>query len=147
MEDNLTEKSIEQKQSVPWEQRKEKGLLKALWETTKEVLFHLEEFFDKLVGVESFSAAFWFYVVINIPSVNYVQSLVNKENRNDLNVIPLSIIQRDNYAFLRGRNRGMIIVLDHAVIDHITTNEIDELVTEFKLNNLIKAEFEYKLHY
>lgn len=68
MEDNLTEKSIEQKQSVPWEQRKEKGLLKALWETMKEVLFHPKKFFDKLVGVESFSAAFWFYVAINITS-------------------------------------------------------------------------------
>lgn len=85
-----------------------------------------------------------FYVVINISAVNYIQSLAYKEGRDDLHVVPLSIIQRDNYAFLRCR-RGMIIVLDHAVVEHISIEEMKKLQTEIKLNGIVKPEFEYKL--
>ena len=52
--------------TIPWEKRKEIGLLKALWQTTRGVLFHPKRFFDQLIGVDSFSGAFSFYIAILI---------------------------------------------------------------------------------
>ena len=60
--DNSIKKSTES--TVPWENRKEMGTIKALWQTTKEVLFHPSRFFDKLVGSDSLSHAFSFYIAI-----------------------------------------------------------------------------------
>jgi len=62
--DNLTKKSIES--TVPWDNRKETGTIRALWQTTKEVLFHPGKFFDKLIGIDSLSGAFSFYIAITI---------------------------------------------------------------------------------
>lgn len=61
--------------SVFQEQTKKAGLLKALWPTTKEILVHPAEFFDKLIGVNSIIPAFLFYSTIIILAF-LIQALV-----------------------------------------------------------------------
>jgi len=57
---------INERESIPWERRRYLGLAKALWQTANEVIFHPGKFFKKLVGIDSCSDAFTFFLTINI---------------------------------------------------------------------------------
>ena len=51
---------------IPWEKRKEIGLLKALWQTAMQVLFKPGKFFNNLIDRDDSSNAFSFYFSFSI---------------------------------------------------------------------------------
>ena len=56
-----------QKQPMPWEQRNQVGLFKALWETVKQVLLHPGAFFGNLEIKKSIKDSYLFYLIISVP--------------------------------------------------------------------------------
>lgn len=74
-----------------------------------------------------------FYVVPHIEAVKYTEALCHKHNRPDLKIIPISIIQRHGYEFLKGR-RDISIIIDHEIFNRMTATQIDELLFYLKLN-------------
>lgn len=54
---------IVQKQPIPWENRKELGVIKAFWRTVKQVLFKPSEFFSNLELKDWYSSPLYFWLI------------------------------------------------------------------------------------
>lgn len=65
-----------EKQPIPWQKRKELGLIKAFWQTAKQVLFKPGVFFNNLEIKDSYSEPFYFWI-INITFIFIVMIIYN----------------------------------------------------------------------
>lgn len=52
------------KQIIPWQQRKEIGFIKALWDTIKQILFEPDKFFENLEIKDSYKEPYYFYFIL-----------------------------------------------------------------------------------
>ncbi len=52
-----------EKQPIPWQKRKELGLIKAFWQTAKQVLFKPGVFFNNLEIKDSYLELFYFWII------------------------------------------------------------------------------------
>ncbi|MFH1678849.1 MAG: YIP1 family protein [Candidatus Omnitrophota bacterium] len=65
-----------EKQPIPWQKRKELGLIKAFWQTAKQVLFKPGVFFNNLEIKSSYSEPFYFWI-INVIFIAIVMIIYN----------------------------------------------------------------------
>jgi len=80
-----------EKQPIPWQNRKELGLIKAFWQTAKQVLFKPGDFFNNLEIKDSYSAPFSFWI-INVIFIQIVMIIYNILFAKGGGVVPLFIL-------------------------------------------------------
>lgn len=66
-----------EKQPIPWQKRKELGLVNALWQTIKQVLFKPGDFFDNLEVKDSYSEPLYFWLIISMPMQIIISIIYN----------------------------------------------------------------------
>lgn len=84
------------KQPIPWENRKELGIINAFLQTAKQVLFKPEEFFSNLEIKDSYLSPFYFWFITffcqSIVQVLYKILFENKRGVSENSHVPMAIL-------------------------------------------------------